>query len=1447
VGNATENLDEYPVRLDALPEFIEELRGLGFRIGVDRHLQARKLLLTLAARGELPQEPARLQNVLGPLFASTPDEQKEFGWHFERWLKTHTLEKPSAAKTTKALVSQGARALARGTWVGAALLFVGLLVMLYLTSAEPVEDPVVVPTPTRSLLPKPVPKVTPGESSLPIESTAPERVEAPIEVEPLERPKVTFPGEEPRYTYVPLTVLVLLSFLFWMEDRRRTIQAQDFLDRKMTRTDPGLESLNLQEDVSQLFLDPVLLNRTASQLRLHDKEDSLYLDLEGTIQRSVRNSGFFTPTYRKIPRVPEYLALVDRRSKQDHQTQNFDAILSALKDRGVFIDIYYFSEDPTFCQAQGEKGEWRRLPELASRYARHRLWVFAEPDVLFDSFREELREVCEVFQEWPHRFIFSPVPISDQGWREEVLRDAGFEVLGTDERSLARGYANSETAEEAEQGYDCALPFLPPWLLSNPDRWLDEEPPDPDEVVEGLMSLRQGLGNRLFDWLAACAIYPELRWELTLLLGDYVMEQPSREQMEALARLPWLRIGSMPGWLREALLQTLDDQDRERIASLLRAKIMTSEMEEGTSDLELEVAGDETTLWEEYRQRAQAEPGSPLQDRIFLSSSGSKLSFQLPKGVGKRLRKLFVERDEDRPIPQRGFLVSLFTGIAVGVYSGILLCYSEMLAAVFNVLCLLALVTARVASDQSRGVSKNRKWPSTSLLFVELLANTLVLTTFFFSMNLDGGDIEKIYSLYALASCIFALAHPLLLITPSTTKTVKKTAWRDRLIDMRLELTRGTKVLIAKISGKTRAVVIGLLFWPTALLFFAVLKTDWDWESVLVALFFLLISAIPLALIAIWLTAAGSLIRSRIWRPIRRPARWIAKRLPGTPQRKPLRPARLVLIAAVASAPLGFLWFPARFGQNVFWVLALCFLPLLAVEVLLKSEGFSEALKPTALNISTLFACGILVLVYGSRLRDFFLATSQALWLLEFTMGLPSLATLGAAGGFLVIVGLLGVTMNQLSSKPRVVLLGSFLALCLLPLSLGHALAPLSVDSELHFLGLKGNVRITRQTYGVFSCISLDEGYMEFYHAPTDSLLIAFPREYGSLVSADGERLITSLSNGEDGEEQELRVRQLSQPGKPRTAKVDVKERGYYDFRASTDGLILYFTRENSRVLDSMDLDAEPYLVEYRIETDKLALSPDGRFLADRNYSDTDGFLVFDLSSNRRAPLRLEGRDINSLAFSPSGRYLAAASSDGTVRIWDLEKPQQESQILWESPDSVDNIAYSPDGRYLAAGNEMRGWVRVWDMERPSVEPRSLKADGSGYGEGRLEFSPGGELLLRGGERSLTIWDMADLDSEPRTLTASKFAFSPNGKRLATVRFKDVGEPRKIGFWSVPELEAQESLTFSLPTSWTKFSELAFTPDGKGMVLNLKGIVLLWYLDPSQKLGWKDKFTRSTE
>ena len=101
--------------LDALIDFVEELRRAGYRVGVKEYLDVHQVLLTVAAAGTshapggghdaagldvlLRDDPDAVRRLISPILCSTPAEQREFASRFADWVERRraVAQAPAAA------------------------------------------------------------------------------------------------------------------------------------------------------------------------------------------------------------------------------------------------------------------------------------------------------------------------------------------------------------------------------------------------------------------------------------------------------------------------------------------------------------------------------------------------------------------------------------------------------------------------------------------------------------------------------------------------------------------------------------------------------------------------------------------------------------------------------------------------------------------------------------------------------------------------------------------------------------------------------------------------------------------------------------------------------------------------------------------------------------------------------------------------------------------------------------------------------------------------------------------------------------------------------------------------------------------------------------------------------------------------------------------------------
>jgi hypothetical protein len=451
-------------------------------------------------------------------------------------------------------------------------------------------------------------------------------------------------------------LLALAVWAFWRLSKRRQME-------KWRRREQPKDADLLEVTRDRVVHNPGL-RRVAQELRRHRLYGSTELDAAPTIDSTIRHGGMFNPVYGSRKKMPEYLILIDRASMRDQQACLEDQTVNLLEREGVIVDQYYFQGDPRLSRAPGGSS-FLTLEDSAARHPDHYLIIFSDGQGFFDPLTGRPRVWIDLFSAWPERALLTPEVTA--GYRESALENLDFRVLPSNEAGIKMlaeiirtgGYRKKLSPQTAR---------VFPGLIARgrPDRWLNEERPDAATTRKLCAQLQNYLGNRGFEWLSACAVYPSLLWDLTLYVGDALGRQtsPASEEKEdllrALVRLPWFRLGTMPDWLRSQLIAKMPRAQEGKVRHLIEALLLTS-LEQSHKGIPVEISIGKTEaekkgtwwrFWLAQKKRVRAwrretflreflrtEPSeSPLQDYVLLAFlSGNRLAVALPRKLRKIL------------------------------------------------------------------------------------------------------------------------------------------------------------------------------------------------------------------------------------------------------------------------------------------------------------------------------------------------------------------------------------------------------------------------------------------------------------------------------------------------------------------------------------------------------------------------------------------------------------------------------------------------------------------------------------------------------------------------------------------------------------------------------------------------------------------------------------------
>ena len=640
---------------EALPfgEFLAVLRARGFAITVEHHLRLARLI----ERTGSALAPADLKKLLCPIFATDAGEQEAFYAAFDSYFCA-LLAQPLAAfsgddaraETQGVVTSSGRRWPMFAIPALAALMVVlAIIFQTYLVRLQPAKS---TPprTPPRHGNPSPPPQPTPDRDKRTGDAATPDQrpvISTPPppsgQIQKIEDPRAPSriplppPDATPRQratdflklhriesrSAVLAVVLMGFSLGEWRRWRRRNL----LIERARKRRPPFSWPVHVGAPKIREFHSQSLFD-AARAMRRRQAADTEHLDLLATLQATIRGGGMPRLVYRRGSRVPEYLILIDCASPRDHQAAYFDHLAGALEREGVFISRYFFRGDPRICWNERATSS---LADLRRLHADFRLLIFGDGAGLLDPLTGDPAPWLPLLFEWREQTLLTPAPSGRWGLREETLETllpvmpATLDALAEVPDLLERGSVEARTRT-----------------------WRDDAPVPPKAGrAVSIEALREYLGHSAFEWLCACAIYPELQWNLTLFLGAQLPDAGHllcETMLLRLTRLQYFRDGVLPDELRAQLIAVFPIERQRAFRRALIALLESNPPPRGSHAAdarEIDIAIHQNWIERQHRRPLVGTPsvadlpfGDQTRDyselRLHERSASSRLAFLLP-------------------------------------------------------------------------------------------------------------------------------------------------------------------------------------------------------------------------------------------------------------------------------------------------------------------------------------------------------------------------------------------------------------------------------------------------------------------------------------------------------------------------------------------------------------------------------------------------------------------------------------------------------------------------------------------------------------------------------------------------------------------------------------------------------------------------------------------------
>jgi hypothetical protein len=330
-----------------------------------------------------------------------------------------------------------------------------------------------------------------------------------------------------------------------------------------------------------LPLPEVEISELSRAMRQRIKDDISYLHLLKTIGKAVENGGFFVPVYATATQQSEYLVLIDENHPNSQQVKLVEYLLELLGKQNVFIEKFYYRQDPGTCYPGPAQTGGIGLEKLHEKYSKHILLIFGDAyQLLYHLYPVMDAQYLRLINRWQYKAVVTPVSFLDWGNKEKKALLDELPVLPVDIPGLLLLMQKlfsedinvlAELKQYQHEFYESAT--------------VDFE--DADELYEycelaewARIEGEEENSNILFQWLAALAVYPKIRWQLTLGVGKALLDKYHKTPelnfttLLRIARIKWMKNGRFPDYTRLELLKRLKVENeivaRETILTLLK-------------------------------------------------------------------------------------------------------------------------------------------------------------------------------------------------------------------------------------------------------------------------------------------------------------------------------------------------------------------------------------------------------------------------------------------------------------------------------------------------------------------------------------------------------------------------------------------------------------------------------------------------------------------------------------------------------------------------------------------------------------------------------------------------------------------------------------------------------------------------------------------------------------
>ena len=384
----------------------------------------------------------------------------------------------------------------------------------------------------------------------------------------LQKPDMGSLNSKVVYWYENIDVIkwwVFLSLLFAYLVYERFLYAERRLKKASATGD--LENMEVKLNQNFQIEYPEEFYLASRDWNKRKVENTNRLNVNKTVVNTAQQGGILNLVYDQREKQSQYLILIDQDSRKNQQSKLFEFICSSLVKQNIHINRFYFNKDPQVCWSESTYKKVD-LFYLLNHYANHRLLLFTSGAGMVNPTTGKLFDWTDTFKSWENKAIFTP--------KEPVLWDKTEEQL---QHLFSILPANTEGITKLVDTFEMInVADLYEWR-NNAEHTIIDFDEEPVLIVAKLKYYFQTDDDDSYDvlnWLAACCIYPEIYWDLTLFIGKHLSTPENNlltaDNLTKLMNLKWFQEGKIPNEIRKALLadnELLNKPEQKQIAKAI--------------------------------------------------------------------------------------------------------------------------------------------------------------------------------------------------------------------------------------------------------------------------------------------------------------------------------------------------------------------------------------------------------------------------------------------------------------------------------------------------------------------------------------------------------------------------------------------------------------------------------------------------------------------------------------------------------------------------------------------------------------------------------------------------------------------------------------------------------------------------------------------------------------